>query len=85
MSGPLYLTEKTAPCDLKPVRLDRLSFVRLGTRFNSQKLLVVSDVLRFSGARFEFAWALIPNALMVNAIVNSIRRLINMRKGSSLI
>jgi len=78
-AGPLYLTEKTVSRDFELVILGDPSLLRLEIRFNSEKPLLLSDVLRFIGARFGFAWAVIPNALRVNAIANSIRRLITMR------
>jgi hypothetical protein len=69
--APLYFTENTAG-DLDRLKLD-VSVVRLVVRSIPEKLLVFSVVLRFAGASSGFAWAVMPNTLTDNAIVNSNR------------
>ena len=70
--APLYFTENTAG-DLDRLKLKGVSFVRLVVRSIPEELLVFSVVLRFVGASSGFAWAVIPNTLTDNAIVNSNR------------
>jgi hypothetical protein len=79
--APLNFTENTGASDFEWRPGAILALVRMGDR-SIEKLLAFSTALKFLGARSGLAWAVIPDAANANAAVNSIRRVIVMRKRS---